>query len=228
MQFSLRDGIFKNMCSDARKSPGQHFFLVIDEINRGDIRGFFGELLMIMEKDKRGKQVALPVSQSQFSVPDNLHIIGTMNTADRSISLLDAALRRRFGFIELMPDGSVCVMCHQGNSASWLVRSFESANQIHVGRDARNLQVGHSYLMTAGKPISTFEEFKRAVRDDIIPLIEEYCYEDFNALQQILGPGMFDATSQQIRQELFEDQDANLVQALLEPCPDISTSSELR
>ncbi len=228
MQFSLRDGIFKNMCSDARKSPGQHFFLVIDEINRGDIPRIFGELLMIMEKDKRGKQVALPVSQSHFSVPDNLHIIGTMNTADRSISLLDAALRRRFGFIELMPDGSVLrdVVIKGIPLRGW----FEALNQrirLHVGRDARNLQVGHSYLMTAGKPISTFEEFKRAVRDDIIPLIEEYCYEDFNALQQILGPGMFDATSQQIRQELFEDQDANLVQALLEPCPDISTSSEL-
>ncbi len=228
MQFSLRDGIFKNMCSDARKSPGQHFFLVIDEINRGDIPRIFGELLMIMEKDKRGKQVALPVSQSQFSVPDNLHIIGTMNTADRSISLLDAALRRRFGFIELMPDGSVLrdVVIKGIPLRGW----FEALNQrirLHVGRDARNLQVGHSYLMTAGKPIATFEEFKRAVRDDIIPLIEEYCYEDFNALQQILGPGLFDSASQQIRQELFEDQDANLVQALLEPCPDISTSSEL-
>ncbi len=201
---------------------------MIDEINRGDIPRIFGELLMIMEKDKRGKQVALPVSQSQFSVPDNLHIIGTMNTADRSISLLDAALRRRFGFIELMPDGSVLrdVVIKGIPLRGW----FEALNQrirLHVGRDARNLQVGHSYLMTAGKPIATFEEFKRAVRDDIIPLIEEYCYEDFNALQQILGPGMFDATSQQIRQELFEDQDANLVQALLEPCPDISTSSEL-
>ena len=104
MTFVLRDGIFKQLCRDAETQPERHFYLIIDEINRGDIPRIFGELLTIIEKDKRGKSVILPLSRSAFRVPPNVFLIGTMNTADRSIALLDTALRRRFGFVELMPD----------------------------------------------------------------------------------------------------------------------------
>ena len=90
---------------DAKKAPDDKFYLIVDEINRGDIPRIFGELLTTLEKDKRGKKIVLPVSQDVFTVPKNIFLIGTMNTADRSISLLDAALRRRFGFVEMMPDG---------------------------------------------------------------------------------------------------------------------------
>src|SRR5258708_38048695 len=107
MHFVLGDGIFKTVCKEAEAQPAQHFYLIIDEINRGDIPRIFGELLTVLEKDKHGKTVLLPLTGTPFRVPENIYIIGTMNTADRSIALLDTALRRRFGFIELMPDISV-------------------------------------------------------------------------------------------------------------------------
>ena len=107
MIFVLRDGIFKQLCRDAEAQPERQFYLVIDEINRGDIPRIFGELLTIVEKEKRGESIILPLSRSSFRVPRNVALIGTMNTADRSIALLDTALRRRFGFVELMPDASL-------------------------------------------------------------------------------------------------------------------------
>jgi 5-methylcytosine-specific restriction protein B len=97
----------------------------------------------------------------------------------------------------------------------------------HVGRDARNLQIGHSYLLQAGRPLKDIAALRRALRDDILPLLEEYCYEDFAALQNILGTGLVDVENGRIRYELFEDGQENaLVQALLQPCPEILTSAE--
>lgn len=188
----------------------------------------FGELLTTLEKDKRKNRIVLPVSQTVFSVPKNVFIIGTMNTADRSISLLDAALRRRFGFVEMMPDSTVL---RDSSVAGIPLRAwFDYLNtriREHVGRDARNLQIGHSYLMESGGPIKSLASLKRAIRDDVIPLLEEYCYEDYPTLANILGDQIVDVAGQRICHELFDDgQDANLVQALLAPCPDISASSE--
>lgn len=225
--FVLRNGVFKQLCEDARTSD-EPFYLIVDEINRGDIPRIFGELLTVLEKDKRGKRITLPMSGTTFQVPANVFLIGTMNTADRSISLLDAALRRRFGFIELMPDSSR-LRDHVVEGIP-LRQWFESLNRRicqHVGRDARNLQIGHSYLLQGEHPVKNFAAFKLALRDDIIPLIEEYCYEDFNALQSILGESLVHAEEQRIRDELFVDgREQDLVQALMQPCPEISTSSE--
>jgi 5-methylcytosine-specific restriction enzyme B len=226
--FKLRDGIFKRLCRDAANSPDRNFYLIVDEINRGDIPRIFGELLTTLEKDKRGKRIVLPVSQEVFAVPRNVLLIGTMNTADRSVSLLDAALRRRFGFVEMMPDGTVF---KDSAVAGIPLRAwFDALNsriREHVGRDARNLQIGHSYLLQAGSPLKDLAALKRAVRDDIIPLLEEYCYEDYTTLETILGDQLVDSAGQRIRHELFDDgQEGDLIQALLAPCPDISTSSE--
>lgn len=226
--FDLRDGVFKKLCNDAEDQPDKNFYLIVDEINRGDIPRIFGELLTTLEKDKRGKRIVLPVSQDVFTVPKNVFLIGTMNTADRSISLLDAALRRRFGFVEMMPDGTVL---KDSNVSGIPLRAwFDSLNERirqHVGRDARNLQIGHSYLMQSGSPIKEIAPLKRAIRDDIIPLLEEYCYEDYGTLGSILGEDLVDVSLQRIRHELFDDgRENDLVQVLLAPCPDISTSSE--
>ncbi|MBI1917617.1 MAG: AAA family ATPase [Planctomycetes bacterium] len=228
ISFRLRDGAFKRLAKDAAQAPDRRFFLIVDEINRGDIPRIFGELVTVLEKDKRGKAIVLPVSGDVFRVPSNVYMIGTMNTADRSISLLDAALRRRFGFIELMPDATILKDQVVGSIplGPWLVALNRRVCE-HVGRDARNLQIGHSYLLQGERPLKDFAAFKRALHDDIIPLLEEYCYEDFSALQNILGNGLLDADKRHIRHELFEEgQDAELVQALLGPCPEILASPE--
>ena len=226
MSFELRDGVFKRLCLDAAKTPERNFYLIVDEINRGDIPRIFGELLTTLEKDKRGKRVVLPVSQKIFSVPRNVFLVGTMNTADRSISLLDAALRRRFGFVEMMPDGKVLANASVGGIAlnAWFNALNERIRQ-HVGRDARNLQIGHSYLMQSGNPIKDIAALRRAIRDDIIPLLEEYCYEDYATLANILGTDLVDTGLQRIRQELFDDdQQENLTQVLSAMFPEMMTS----
>ncbi|MCA9040566.1 MAG: AAA family ATPase, partial [Planctomycetaceae bacterium] len=181
VSFELRDGVFKALCREASVNPGRSYYLIVDEINRGDIPRIFGELLTTLEKDKRGKPITLPVSQERFAVPPNVYVIGTMNTADRSISLLDSALRRRFGFIELMPDSSVLAeIAIKGIPLrAWFDALNERIRQ-HAGRDARNLQIGHSYLLQGGSPVKDLPSLMRVVRDDIIPLLEEYCYEDFS------------------------------------------------
>ena len=228
LAFERRDGIFKRLCQDAEAAPERRFYLIIDEINRGDIPRIFGELLMVLEKDKRGKPIVLPLSGEIFRVPPNIRIIGTMNTADRSIALLDTALRRRFGFVELMPDtslleGAVVAGIPLG---PWLDALNQRICQ-HVGRDARNLQVGHSYLLHEGRPIAEFSHLARVVRDEIVPLLQEYCYEDYAALEQILGPGLVDSERQHIRQQLFDGAKRDdLKRALLQPSPELATSNQ--
>jgi len=228
MSFELRDGVFKKLCKDALQAPELNFYLIVDEINRGDIPRIFGELLTTLEKDKRGKRIILPVSKHVFNVPHNVYLVGTMNTADRSISLLDAALRRRFGFIEMMPDGTVLKNANVGGIplAAWFNALNERIRQ-HVGRDARNLQIGHSYLLHQGSPIKDIADLKRLIRDDIIPLLEEYCYEDYGTLAKILGSDLIDTTQQRVRQDVFDDGlEEQFVEGLLSSYSEIMNTSE--
>lgn len=226
LAFEQRAGIFKRLCADATAQPDRRFYLIIDEINRGDIPRIFGELLTLLERDKRGQTVQLPLSGEPFSVPSNVYVIGTMNTADRSIALLDTALRRRFGFVELLPDPDIC-----GNTVlegiplgPWLA-SLNRRILEYIGRDARNLQIGHAYLLEGAHPVRDFARFARIVQDDLIPLLEEYCYEDYATLARILGDDLVNEATQQIRYELFDPtRRADLVRALLKPDPDLLAS----
>lgn len=229
LAFTLRRGIFVRLCADAERQPGRKFYLLVDEINRGDIPRIFGELLTLLEWDKRGQPIRLPLSEARFTVPENVYLIGTMNTADRSIALLDTALRRRFGFIELMPDPSVLGDAVLGNAiplGPWLVALNQRILE-HIGRDARNLQIGHAYLLENEEPVTDFGRFARILEEDIVPLLQEYCYEDYTALARILGRGLVDEARQRVRHELFDPSRRDeLVQALLTPAPDIATSTE--
>jgi 5-methylcytosine-specific restriction protein B len=226
--FDLKDGIFKKICSDALKEPNKKFYLIIDEINRGDISRIFGELIMLIEKGKRGKHIILPLSNEPFSVPENVYIVGTMNTADRSIALLDVALRRRFGFIELMPDYSLLENIEfEGLPLAGWLKELNSRICEHIGKDARNLQIGHSYFLEKEKTIADKGKFKQIIKEDIIPLIEEYCYGDYAMISKILGDGIVDVKNQTIRSELFNTPDiSNLITALLSPCPTLRLGTE--
>lgn len=213
--FEPRDGVFKTICADALDAPAHNFYLVIDEINRGDLPRIFGELLTSIELDKRGRPVLLPATGAAFVVPPNVFLIGTMNTADRSISLLDTAFRRRFGFVELMPDSAALGSREVGGMplGAWL-DALNMRVRKHLRRDARNLQIGHAYLMPQ-QPIVSVAEFARVLRDDIIPLLEEYCYDDFATLEQILGKALVDAEGGRIKESIFEaHQDDAFLQAI--------------
>lgn len=228
--FERRDGIFKTLCRDAAASD-EKFVLLIDEINRGDIPRIFGELLTLLEKNKRGQEIILPLSGDKFSVPANVLVIGTMNTADRSIALLDTALRRRFGFVELMPDSSTLSGAIAGEAiplGQWL-DALNARILEHNGKDARNLQIGHAYLMDDnGKPVTDFAKFSRIIAEDIIPLLEEYCYEDYGVLAEILGRDLVDGERQRVRGEIFlPSRRHDLIQALLAPTPELSTTIEV-
>jgi len=226
--YDLRDGIFTRLCRRAAQVPDKPFYLLIDEINRGDIPRIFGELLTSLEKDKRGLPVTVPLMEDPLVVPNNVFVIGTMNTADRSVALLDAALRRRFAFVELMPDPSVLAAASVGGLplGPWLVELNRRIVQF-AGRDARNLQVGHSYLLHGGAPVQTLERFTEVLRDDILPLLQEYCYEDFGALEQILGKGLVKRDKQSFAEALFEPGGrGQLIEALLEAFADITATPD--
>ena len=217
LTFAIKLGIFRIICRDAAASPHQDFFLLVDEINRGDVPRIFGELLMLLERDKRGLEVILTSSGEAFHVPRNGFVIGTMNTADRSIALLDIALRRRFGFVELMPDYTVL----QGASVKGLplgpwLEDLNRRLRHAIGTDARNRQIGHAFLLDRQKPITTTEQLAAVLRDDIVPLLEEYCYDDFDQLVDILGSTLVDIARQSVRREYFHSaRAAELITALM-------------
>lgn len=226
--FNLENGIFKELCKDAKDNPTKNYYLIIDEINRGDISRIFGELIMLIEKGKRNKRLLLPLSKESFFVPENVYIIGTMNTADRSIAMLDVALRRRFGFIELMPEYKL----FENISFDGLLlgRWLEGLNDRicnNIGRDARNLQIGHAYFLENGKSITNDNIFKRIIKEDVIPLIEEYCYGDYSVLAKVLGESIVNVKKQNINYELFDTSDiSTLISALLAPCPELRSDKE--
>lgn len=207
----LEDGIFKRVCCAATADPDRPYLLLVDEINRGNVAKILGELLTLLEVDKRGLTVSLPQSKERFAIPPNVYILGTMNTADRSIKLLDAALRRRFAFIELMPDVEILRGASAGDLA--LDEFLEELNRRIAHAEGREKQIGHAYLLTGGDPISEVEDLARCFREDILPLLQEYCYDDYGVLARFIGDALVDAEAQMLAQETVADAES-LVSAL--------------
>ncbi len=218
--FSLQPGIFRRLAAVAQTRPDKSFVLLIDEINRGNLPKIFGELITLLEPSKRGSiTTLLPLSGDSFRVPANLYLIGTMNTADRSTLLLDTALRRRFAFKELLPDPALLQDSRIGDIAlaTWLC-ALNRRLREQLGRDSYNLQVGHAYFLDDGKPASTLQHIAAIVREDIWPLLQEYCYEEPQALAAILAAdkgGIYNPQTAGLREELFAtDREEELIQAL--------------
>jgi len=164
------DGIFKTLCEEADKDPSKNFYIVIDEINRGNISKIFGELITLIEEDKRGKEeyrVKLPYSKKTFLVPSNLYIIATMNSTDKSIATIDIALRRRFTFLKMKPNLDLV----ENQEAKKLMKNLNT----HISKTINeNYQLGHSYFMK----IENENDLEFVKEYKIKPLLEEYFYGD--------------------------------------------------
>jgi len=212
LSLTLQDGVFKRTCRAATVDPDSNYLFLIDEINRANIAKVFGELLTLLEMDKRGVPITLPQSKQAFTIPANVYIVGTMNTADRSIKLLDTALRRRFAFVELMPDPELLAGAKVGNLA--LDEFLEELNRRIVKTQGREKQVGHSFLLERSQPITDPDDFAQRFRQEILPLLQEYCYDDYAMLASYLGDGLIDTEAQTLNEDVLGDS-ARLL-ALLE------------
>jgi len=186
--YKIEDGVFKALCEEARNDPGNKYAIFIDEINRGNVSAIFGELITLIEQDKRLGEaneisVQLPYSKTLFSVPANIDIYSTMNTADRSVEALDTALRRRFSFVEMMPDVSLLESKEiDGINLKNVLSTINDRIEILIDRDHT---IGHSYFMN----INNSKELKLAFKDKIVPLLQEYFYGDYGKIGLVLGEG---------------------------------------
>ena len=185
LELGLVDGVFKDVCAAAAANPSARHVVIIDEINRGNIPKVFGELITLLEKDKRGLTVRLPQSGDEFAVPPNVYLIGTMNTADRSIHLLDTALRRRFGFVEMMPTRELIA----GETVGYLALDvfLDQLNARVRELAGRERQIGHAVFYYDGGVVQSPDAFAAIFRHEILPLLQEYLYEDYSQLAELLG-----------------------------------------
>lgn len=211
VEYEIRPGVFKELCRKARQAPDQRFAMVIDEINRGNISKIFGELITLIEADKRDPldgtpppaEVTLAYSGEKFSVPANVDVIGTMNTADRSLALLDTALRRRFDFVALMPDtraepdpadqdsaplAGLAVALESG--VIDIRRMLERINERIEALYDRDHCIGHAYfthLWSKADGQERFAALSDTFRNRIVPLLEEYFFEDWQKIRLVLA-----------------------------------------
>jgi len=195
IDYSPKDGVFKSLCERASSQGEKEFAIFIDEINRGNISEIFGELISLIEIDKREGEtgalsVVLPYSKTTFSIPSNINLYGTMNTADRSIDQIDIALRRRFKFKPLLPNAKAIEdeLRLQGYDAHDidgidLIKLFNSMNaRIEILLDAQHL-LGHALFIGC----KSLEDIANTIKNSVVPLLEEYFYDDVQKIQLIFN-----------------------------------------
>ena len=191
IRYEMSRGVFRRIAERAADDPGRRYVLIIDEINRGNIARIFGELITLIEDSKRLGQhgeahVTLPGSKTEFGVPANLHVLGTMNTADRSIALLDTALRRRFVFEEMMPDPSHPGIATDadGVDCGKLLQAMNRRIAVLLDREH---QIGHTYFLGVKRLPALADTF----RNRIMPLLQEYFYDDWEKIRAVLNDNGF-------------------------------------
>ena len=189
--FELKYGVFYRFCKRAENQPDKKFFFIIDEINRGNLSKIFGELLMLIEKEYRGTKATLAYNGMPFAVPENLYIIGMMNTADRSLAMIDYALRRRFSFFEIDPGfESEGFRNYQkmleNDTFDELIKRIIELNEA-ITRDkslGKGFCIGHSYFCGKKKTECTEEWMQNVVDFDILPMLSEYWFDDEAKVQR--------------------------------------------
>ena len=171
MEYSIEKGIFREICEKADENPDLPYVLIIDEINRGNISKILGELITLLEPDKRGERnhlnIRLSYSKKPFSVPENLYLIGTMNTTDRSTGVIDYALRRRFAFITMKADNGL-IASDEGKECFDKVEKFIVEHFSDPNTDVEEIKIGHSYFMCVG------DDLKMNMEYEVKPLLMEY------------------------------------------------------
>lgn len=222
IQYEIRSGVFKDLCRRAWSEPDQRFAMVIDEINRGNISKIFGELITLIEPDKRdgaenAVSVTLPYSGERFSVPANVDIIGTMNTADRSLALLDTALRRRFEFVPVMPDSRddpgaplAGLRVSAGEQVIDIPRMLDAINQRVEALYDRDHCIGHAYFTPLAKVPDGDERLvalQQVFSTRILPLLEEYFFEDWQKIRLVLADNQKPAAAQFVRESADHEDD---------------------
>ncbi|WP_051569269.1 McrB family protein [Alkaliphilus transvaalensis] len=195
IQYKIEDGILKEISEKAKGNYKENYIIIIDEINRGNISKIFGELITLVESSKRiGKEeeiyVTLPYSKEPFGVPSNLYILGTMNTADRSIALMDTALRRRFKFIEIEPETSIFKKMNDNKQLVIegvdIKKMLDTINKrIEVLYDREHM-IGQAYFMELLHN-KTIDKLSDVFENKIIPLLQEYFYDDYEKIRLILA-----------------------------------------
>ena len=190
--FKLKYGIFYKFCRRALNDPNRPYFFIIDEINRGNISKIFGELMMLIEADKRGSEYAIPLTytEDKFYVPENVYIIGTMNTADRSLAMIDYALRRRFCFVNIKPafdnlNFKGYLESKSGELSKIIIEKMTSLNE-DIENDLSlgwGFSIGHSYFCI-DKDTITEEDYKNIINYEILPLLSEYWIDDNSKLME--------------------------------------------
>lgn len=197
--FELKNGTFYTFCQKAHAHPDRQFFFIIDEINRGNLSKIFGELLMLIEADKRKSKFALKLTYAEeetdtFFIPENLHIIGTMNTADRSLAIVDYALRRRFAFINLTPNYSdkFNEYLKEGGVSNELIQHISYAVQIvnkAISTDLNlgsGFEIGHSYFCSYKNGIDAKEWYNEVLEFEIKPLLEEIWFDNLDHAESMV------------------------------------------